>query len=103
MELREYLKLRWIEKRQEKRTIHFPMSRPRRSSKNRRSGIINIHDVAEKLHQKGSDPARQVIYLRADETVPFGVFASLMDAVKQAGITNVSIVTQPLEKNGSRH
>jgi len=25
-----------------------------------------------------------------------------MDAVKQAGITNVSIVTQPLEKNGSR-
>jgi biopolymer transport protein TolR len=58
---------------------------------------INIHDVAEKLHQKGSDPARQVIYLRADETVPFGVFASLMDAVKQAGITNVSIVTQPLE------
>jgi biopolymer transport protein TolR len=58
---------------------------------------INIHDVAEKLHQRGSDPARQVIYLRADESVPFGVFASLMDAVKQAGITNVSIVTQPLE------
>jgi len=25
-----------------------------------------------------------------------------MDAVKQAGITNVSIVTQPLEQNGSR-
>jgi len=58
---------------------------------------INIHDVAAKIHQKGSDPAHQVIYLRADETVPFGVFASLMDAVKQAGITNVSIVTQPLE------
>jgi hypothetical protein len=25
-----------------------------------------------------------------------------MDAVKQAGITNVSIVTQPLEQNGSK-
>jgi biopolymer transport protein ExbD/biopolymer transport protein TolR len=58
---------------------------------------INIHDVAAKIHQKGSDPAHQVIYLRADETVPFGVFARLMDEVKQAGITNVSIVTQPLE------
>ncbi len=58
---------------------------------------ISIHEVAEKLHQQGSDPAHQIIYLRADETVPFGVFASLMDAVKQAGITNVSIVTQPLE------
>ena len=40
--------------------------------------------------------------MRADEDVPFGAFATVMDAVKQAGITNVSIVTQPLEKNGSR-
>ena len=42
------------------------------------------------------DPAKRVIYLRADEKVPFGAFASVMDAVKQAGITNISIVTQPL-------
>jgi biopolymer transport protein TolR len=58
---------------------------------------INIHELAQKLHESGSDPAHQVIYLRADQTVPFGAFASVMDAVKQAGITNVSIVTQPLE------
>ncbi len=58
---------------------------------------ISIHEVAQELHRQGSDPAHQIIYLRADETVPFGVFATLMDAVKQAGITNVSIVTQPLE------
>jgi biopolymer transport protein ExbD/biopolymer transport protein TolR len=38
-----------------------------------------------------------VIYLRADERVPFGAFATVMDAVKQAGITNISIVTQPLD------
>jgi biopolymer transport protein ExbD/biopolymer transport protein TolR len=44
-----------------------------------------------------SDPAKRVIYLRADEKVPFGAFASVMDAVKQAGITNISIVTQPVE------
>ena len=59
--------------------------------------VVNIHDIAERLRQQGTDPAHQVIYLRADESVPFGVFATLMDAVKQAGITNVSIVTQPLE------
>jgi len=63
---------------------------------------VNIHELPQRLHQQGSDPAHQIIYLRADETVPFGVFATLMDAVKQAGITNVSIVTQPLEaKTGS--
>jgi biopolymer transport protein TolR len=62
---------------------------------------INIHDLAKKLHQEGVDPAHQSIYLRADQTVPFGAFASVMDAVKQAGITNVSIVTQPLETKGT--
>ena len=58
---------------------------------------VNIHALPEKLRQQGSDPTHQSIYLRADEGVPVGVFASVMDAVKQAGITNVSIVTQPLE------
>jgi biopolymer transport protein TolR len=58
---------------------------------------VNIHELPERLRQQGADPAHQEIYLRADEAVSFGVFAKLMDAVKQAGITNVSIVTQPLE------
>jgi biopolymer transport protein ExbD/biopolymer transport protein TolR len=64
---------------------------------------INVHDLPVKLRQGGQDPAHQVIYLRADERVPFGAFASVMDAVKQAGITNISIVTQPLEtKSGEK-
>jgi biopolymer transport protein ExbD/biopolymer transport protein TolR len=58
---------------------------------------VNIHDLGRKLRQPGADYAKKVIYLRADERVPFGAFASVMDAVKQAGITNISIVTQPLE------
>jgi biopolymer transport protein TolR len=62
---------------------------------------VNIHDLAYKLQQSGKDPAHQVIYLRADERVPFGAFASVMDAVKQAGITNISVVTQPLETKGA--
>ena len=61
---------------------------------------INVHELPQKLQQSGKDPAHQVIYLRADERVPFGAFAAVMDAVKQAGITNISIVTQPLENKG---
>jgi biopolymer transport protein ExbD/biopolymer transport protein TolR len=61
---------------------------------------VNIHELPERLRAQGADPAHQIIYLRADEAVSFGVFAKLMDAVKQAGITNVSIVTQPLEGSG---
>ncbi len=63
---------------------------------------INIHDIPQKLRQPGADPSKQVIYLRADQRVTFGIFASVMDAVKQAGITNISIVTQPLEKAGGK-
>jgi biopolymer transport protein ExbD/biopolymer transport protein TolR len=62
---------------------------------------VNLHDLAQKLHQAGTDPTHQVIYLRADQRVPFGAFASVMDAVKQAGITNISIVTQPLDTKSS--
>jgi len=58
---------------------------------------INIHDLGRRLRQPGVDNAKKMIYLRADERVPFGAFASVMDAVKQAGITNISIVTQPLD------
>jgi len=58
---------------------------------------VNIHDLPQRLRHPGQDDARQVIYLRADERVPFGAFATVMDAVKQAGITNISIVTQPLD------
>ncbi|HZD75499.1 MAG TPA: biopolymer transporter ExbD [Acidobacteriaceae bacterium] len=57
---------------------------------------INVNEIPERLHNPNVDPSKQIIYLRADERVPFGAFASVMDAVKQAGITNVSIVTQPL-------
>ena len=62
---------------------------------------VNLADLPGLLRQPNTDPSHQVIYLRADEKVPFGAFATLMDAVKQAGITNISIVTQPIE-NGAR-
>ena len=63
---------------------------------------VNINEIGAKLRQKVRDPEHQPIFLRADEEVPFGAFATVMDAVKQAGITNVSIVTQPLETHGSK-
>ena len=60
---------------------------------------VNVNDLPNLLRNTGKSPeAKRIIYLRADERVPFGAFASVMDAVKQAGITNISIVTQPIQK-----
>jgi biopolymer transport protein TolR len=55
---------------------------------------VNVHDLAGLLNRTPS--AKKVVYVRADQKVPFGAFASVMDEVKQAGITNISIVTQPM-------
>jgi biopolymer transport protein ExbD/biopolymer transport protein TolR len=64
---------------------------------------ININDIKTRLRQKIRDPQHQSVFIRADEDVPFGAFATVMDAIKGAGIANVSIVTQPLNQDGSRH
>jgi biopolymer transport protein ExbD/biopolymer transport protein TolR len=58
---------------------------------------VNINDIGNKLRQKIRDPRGQAVFVRCDENVPFGAFATVMDAVKATGITNVSIVTQPLK------
>ena len=63
---------------------------------------ININEIGPTLRKKFRDPQHQSIFLRSDEDVPFGAFATVMDAVKQAGISNVSIVTQPLDAHGSK-
>jgi biopolymer transport protein TolR len=58
---------------------------------------VNIHDLPRVLSANAATQ-KKVVYVRADQSVPFGAFASVMDAVKQAGIQNISIVTQPIEK-----
>ncbi|HWX56320.1 MAG TPA: biopolymer transporter ExbD [Verrucomicrobiae bacterium] len=60
---------------------------------------INVNVIADKLREKIRDPQGQSIYVRADENVSFGVFATVMDAVKSSGISNVSIVTQPIQES----
>ncbi len=56
---------------------------------------INIHQLADKI-KKQSKSQKDVIFLRADETVPFGAFCSVIDTLRQSGISNISIVTQPI-------
>ena len=56
---------------------------------------INIHQLADKI-KKQSKSEKDVIYLRADETVPFGVFCTVIDTLRVSGISNISIVTQPI-------
>jgi biopolymer transport protein TolR len=56
---------------------------------------VNVHDLGNKVHSQLKKP-NEGVFLRCDETVPFGIFASVIDALKQSGIANISIVTEPL-------
>jgi biopolymer transport protein TolR len=57
---------------------------------------VNIHDLGKKLLSQMHNPQSDPVYIRCDETVPFGTFATVVDTLRQSGIQNVSIVTQPL-------
>ena len=60
---------------------------------------VNVHDLPRLLASpQSAKNTKRVVYLRADQKVPFGAFASVMDAVKQAGITDISIVTRPFDQ-----
>jgi biopolymer transport protein ExbD/biopolymer transport protein TolR len=58
---------------------------------------VNLEELGDLLHKKIRDPQNQAVFVRADENVAFGAFATVMSTVKQAGITNVSIVTEPIK------
>ncbi len=62
---------------------------------------VNIHrlgaSVLDHLHGEGNSP----VFIRCDQAVPFGAFAQVMDALKQANVTNINIVTEPLATKGS--
>ena len=56
---------------------------------------INIHDLGPKVKER-LGKKQDTVFLRCDETVPFGIFASVIDTLRQSGINNISIVTEPL-------
>jgi biopolymer transport protein ExbD/biopolymer transport protein TolR len=63
---------------------------------------VNIHQLGAQVHAKLKKP-QDSVFLRCDETVPFGIFASVVDTLRQSGISNISIITEPLtERNGRR-
>jgi biopolymer transport protein TolR len=58
---------------------------------------VNIHQLPDKIKKQLKRP-QDAIFLRCDETVPFGAFASVIDSLRESGISNISIVTQPINE-----
>ncbi len=57
---------------------------------------VNIHQVGQLVRSRMHSPQSDAVFLRCDETVPFGSFATVVDELRQSGIQNVSVVTEPI-------
>ena len=61
---------------------------------------INIHKLAAYVLTQLKGAGTQPVFIRCDQAVPFGAFAKVVDALKQANLTNINVVTEPLETKG---
>ena len=59
------------------------------------SDSVNVHDLGAKVKSMLRKP-QDAVFLRCDETVPFGTFAAVVDALRVSGVSNISIVTEPI-------
>jgi biopolymer transport protein ExbD/biopolymer transport protein TolR len=58
---------------------------------------INIHELGAKVKAKLGGKANQSVFLRADYRVPYGTVATVVDTLRQGGIEQISLVTEPLK------
>jgi biopolymer transport protein ExbD/biopolymer transport protein TolR len=57
---------------------------------------VNIHQIGQMVRSRMQNPQSDAVFLRCDETIPFGSFATVVDELRQSGIQNVSVVTEPI-------
>ncbi len=63
---------------------------------------VKLDQLGDLVKQKTYGLTSQPIYLRADETVPYGTLALVLDTLKQSGFDNAQLVTQPYSKIPSK-
>ncbi|MBZ5565524.1 MAG: biopolymer transporter ExbD [Acidobacteriia bacterium] len=63
---------------------------------------INIHRLGQTVLERMKGATDSPVFIRCDERVSFGAFAKVVDALKEANLRNINVVTEPLEtKRGS--
>jgi len=58
--------------------------------------LVNINTLGATLRAK-RPTGQAAVFVRCDQSVPFGTFATVMDTIRQAGLENISVVTEPLK------
>ncbi len=59
---------------------------------------IHLMLLEETLRSRMAVEEKKIVFLRADQDVPYGYVISVMDVIKKAGIETVGMIVQPIDK-----
>ncbi|MBN1223613.1 MAG: biopolymer transporter ExbD [Candidatus Aminicenantes bacterium] len=63
---------------------------------------INIFLLENKLNEYFYGKEKKVVFIRMDDSIPYGYLINILDVTKKAGVEVVGLVTQPLEDERRR-
>jgi len=58
------------------------------------NSLININLLEKRLQEYFWNKPKKIVFLQADETIPFGYVVQIMDIAKKAGVETVGIMTE---------
>jgi biopolymer transport protein TolR len=60
--------------------------------------VVNINLLGRQLQTALAGKAKKVVFLKADQSLPYGFIIDIMDEVKKAGVETVGLIAEPEEK-----
>lgn len=66
------------------------------------NAIINQFLLEQKLKEYFYGKEKKVVFIRADESLPYGFVINIIDIVKRAGVEVIGLVTEPKDPEESR-
>jgi len=64
--------------------------------------VININLLERQLTEYFAGKTNKIIYIKADEALPFGYIVNILDAAKKAGIETTAFITEPVNPKTRR-
>ena len=61
------------------------------------NSVINQFLLEQKLKEYFYGKEKRIVFIRGDESIPFGFLMRILDITKKAGVETVGLVTQPIE------
>jgi biopolymer transport protein TolR len=61
------------------------------------NSVINQYLLEQKLKEYFYGKEKKIVYIRADETLPYGFIMHILDIAKKAGVEITGLITRPVE------